>query len=70
METFGGNVREGAGDFGFFLFEGNEVFGAAEVDELDVDFVFGGVALFKEDNILQLDIEVNNAVLVQVHQGT
>ena len=67
METFGGNVGEGAGDISFFLFEGNEVFGADEVDELDVDFVFGGVALLKKNNILQLDIQVNNAVLVQVH---
>lgn len=67
MKTFRGNVGEGAGDFGFFLFEGNEVFGASEVDQLDVDFVFGGVTLFKEDNILELNIEVNNAVLVQVH---
>ncbi len=46
------------------------MFGATKVDELDVDFVLGGVALFKENHILQLDIEVDNAVLVQVHQRT
>jgi hypothetical protein len=70
LKTLRSNVAESAGDFGFFLFKGDEMFGAAKINKFNVDFILGALTLFKENNILKFYVKVDDAILVDIHEGT
>lgn len=46
------------------------MFRAAEINKFNVDFILSALTLFKENHIFQFYIKVDNAILMQVHQGT
>ena len=64
MKTLRSDVAECARNFAFDFFEGYKMFGTAKINKFDVDFVFGTVTLFKEDNVFEFDIKVNDKVLM------